>query len=94
MKRMALLSPVAPALGTIWFLLLVGASGCPQAQAGQQGINATVGPQTPSIMTFNAPGAGTGSNQGTYALNITKAGEIAGEYVDGNNAAHGFVRRP
>lgn len=38
--------------------------------------------------------AGTGANQGTTPAAITDFGVIAGNYVDGNNLSHGFVRTP
>ena len=37
-------------------------------------------------------GAGTGANQGTFAIGINTGGKIAGYYVDAGNASHGFVR--
>jgi hypothetical protein len=43
-----------------------------------------------AITVFDAPGAGTGANQGTLAYGITPA--IPGVYFDGNNVMHGFVR--
>jgi len=46
------------------------------------------------ITTFNAKGAGTGANQGTIGANINPAGAIAGDYLDGSNVWHGFVRAP
>lgn len=46
----------------------------------------------PGIVTFDAPGAGTGFRQGTTATGINAAGVIAGYYVDANNLYHGFVR--
>jgi hypothetical protein len=36
--------------------------------------------------------AGTGAGQGTTPVGITDFGVIAGNYVDGNYAGHGFVR--
>src|SRR5262245_1780338 len=45
-----------------------------------------------SITTFDAPGAGTGPAQGTYATNIDPTGVIVGFGRDANNARHGFVR--
>ena len=44
--------------------------------------------------TFDAPGAGTGSGQGTFALRINAEGAIAGYYYEANGAVHGFVRDP
>jgi hypothetical protein len=43
-----------------------------------------------AITTFDAPGAGTGANQGTLAYGVSPA--IPGVYYDGNNVLHGFVR--
>jgi len=36
--------------------------------------------------------AGTGAGQGTNPVGINDIGEIAGYYIDGNGATHGFVR--
>jgi hypothetical protein len=56
------------------------------------------------IITFNVPGAGTGSGQGTLPgfLNpglastgfINPAGAVTGAYLDASNVFHGFVRDP
>jgi len=48
------------------------------------------------ITTFDdsqAP-AGTGAYQGTFPGAINDLGVITGQYVDGNNVDHGFVRAP
>lgn len=51
------------------------------------------GPKTAgTFITFDAPGAGTGVNQGTYLAGMNTFGTIAGYYVDANNVYHGFVR--
>jgi hypothetical protein len=42
--------------------------------------------------TFNAPGAGTGANQGTSAWSINSKGDTTGYYVDGSNVYHGYLR--
>src|SRR5438309_1501874 len=47
---------------------------------------------SPPVITFDAPGAGTGSYQGTIATAISAAGVIAGYYLDSNWGCHGFVR--
>ena len=49
-----------------------------------------------TFTTFDAPSlyAGGGFGQGTYPGNINPAGWIAGNTVDGNDVAHGFVRAP
>jgi hypothetical protein len=45
-----------------------------------------------SITIFDAPGAGTGAFQGTYAFNIAPSGAIIGYSRDANNVRHGFIR--
>src|SRR4029453_4303401 len=45
-----------------------------------------------TITTFDAPGAGTGVFQGTYAYNISPSGTIIGYIRDANNLRHGFIR--
>src|SRR5437899_9627998 len=45
-----------------------------------------------TITTFDAPGAGTGAFQGTYALKIDPSGIVIGFSRDANNVRHGFVR--
>src|SRR5438874_13619868 len=53
-------------------------------------ISTAISAQT--ITTFDAPGAGTGPGQGTYATNIVPSGPIIGFTRDANNARHVFVR--
>src|SRR6266404_2898506 len=45
-----------------------------------------------TITTFDAPGAGTGTFQGTYATNIGPSGTIIGFSRDASNVRHGFIR--
>src|SRR5262249_5362963 len=45
-----------------------------------------------TITTFDAPGAGTGAFQGTYAFAIAPSGTITGYSRDANNVRHGFIR--
>ena len=45
-----------------------------------------------TITTFEAPNAGTGSEQGTIVTGIDAAGDVIGAYTDTNNMIHGFVR--
>src|SRR5438094_690423 len=45
-----------------------------------------------TITAFDAPGAGTGSGQGTFAFSINPNGAITGYYVDSSYVSHGFVR--
>ena len=47
---------------------------------------------SPTYTTFDAPGAGTGPNQGTLALAIDPAGAITGYYIDASGVNHGFLR--
>jgi hypothetical protein len=60
-----------------------------------------VNAQEPRIITFDAPGAGTGSGQGTgcfaytdCSVLINNFGAITGYYLDANNVYHGFLRSP
>lgn len=50
------------------------------------------------LKTFDAPGAGTGSYQGTGCpgcyLGLNQLGAIAGTYIDANSVQHGFLRTP
>jgi hypothetical protein len=55
-----------------------------QAQAGQKH----------ELTTFDIPGAGTGSGQGTLPVGIVQGGWIMGTYIDANNVSHGFLRAP
>jgi len=47
-----------------------------------------------TIITFDAPGAGTDGSQGqgTYPITINELGEVGGGYVDAANIEHGFIR--
>src|SRR5207249_6750457 len=45
-----------------------------------------------SITTFDAPGAGTGAFQGTYATNIGPSATIIGFSRDASDVRHGFIR--
>lgn len=44
-----------------------------------------------TVTTFDAPGAGTGPFQGTYATNLAPSGTIIGFSRDANDVRHGFV---
>jgi hypothetical protein len=52
--------------------------------------------QSPRIIEFDAPGAGStpGLGLGTQGVDITHAGAITGMSVDENNLGYGFVRAP
>jgi hypothetical protein len=43
------------------------------------------------LITFDVPGAGTASGQGTYPSSISGASLITGKYVDSSNVSHGFI---
>ena len=64
-------------LDSLWQLAIGLASASASAQTGFTSINVT--------------GAGTGAQQGTAVTAVDAAGDIAGIYVDTNNALHCFV---
>ena len=47
-----------------------------------------------TFTTIDAPGAGTGVEQGTIASSINNVGAITGNYADASNISHGFLRAP
>jgi len=47
---------------------------------------------TGNYTILDAPNAGTGINQGTFAKLINANGQIAGYYADANTVYHGFIR--
>jgi hypothetical protein len=47
-----------------------------------------------TYITFDAPGAGTGPSEGTYAYMINDLGVIVGGYFDSSFGLHGFIRTP
>ena len=81
-------------LGT---LSLVMTGGVPHGILGQSTMvhdNTASSAQKPTIIAFNAPGAGTGAGQGTLGFDINSSGVIVGEYLDANGVFHGFLRAP
>ena len=64
-----------------WALLAVVLLACSSAAAQK-------------ITTFDAPGAGTGSGQGTLSEGISDLGITYGYYIDVSGVAHGFLRFP
>src|SRR5215472_18501359 len=56
------------------------------------GLITTAAAQT--IITFDAPGAGSAVGQGTEAIDISPAESIVGFYIDATNVSHGFLRAP
>jgi hypothetical protein len=71
-------------IGILMLVLFTGlvSAALPQAKAQTKA----------QIITFDAPGAGTGAGQGTLGFGVTPAGVIMGEFIDAGNVAHGFVR--
>ncbi|WP_263353075.1 hypothetical protein [Acidicapsa acidisoli] len=72
------------------------AQAVPARAAGQE--HRDFHPPEPIIVTFDAPGAGSGTSGcfpecGTYADSINVQGEVAGNYVDNDHVRHGFLRR-
>jgi len=47
-----------------------------------------------TYISFDAPGAGTASSQGTYPAAINRKGWIGGTVSDGSYVLHGFLRTP
>jgi hypothetical protein len=58
------------------------------------GLSATADDHKARIITFDAPGAGTVSGQGTQANFVDPEGRIIGFYLDANFTFHGFLRTP
>jgi hypothetical protein len=50
--------------------------------------------QQPGFVSFDAPGAGTASNQGTFPTVINQSGAVAGIYTDSSGLLHQFLRMP
>ena len=46
------------------------------------------------IISFAAPGAGTGPGQGTGGFGINQRGTVAGSFLDNNNVFHGYLLVP
>jgi hypothetical protein len=58
------------------------------------GLGLSARAQKPTIITIDAPGAGTASGQGTEANAINPAGTVTGWYLDANNTYYSFLRTP
>ena len=56
-------------------------------------FSATATPPGPVVTPFDAPGAGTAANQGTFPNLNNAGGAISGFFTDTNSVYHGFVRR-
>jgi hypothetical protein len=64
------------------------------AGTGDRVLNLGSVPSGGTITPFDAPGAGTGPQQGTLAYAINEGGTVAGYYFDSNPMTHGFLRAP
>jgi hypothetical protein len=58
------------------------------------GLSVNAGGTNMTIIMFDAPGAGTAANQGTFPSGINPSGAITGFTRDVNSARHGFLRAP
>jgi Bacterial Ig-like domain (group 3) len=56
------------------------------------GYHGFVRSQDGTIVTIDAPGAGTGAGLGTAVTAIDGSGNVGGLYLDANKVVHGFVR--
>ena len=58
------------------------------------GVGLSGSAQQPTIITIDAPGAGTAAGQGTQANAVNPAGAVTGWYLDANYVWYGFLRTP
>jgi hypothetical protein len=58
------------------------------------GVSVNAGGTKTTIITFDAPGAGTAAGLGTFANGMNISGAIVGFIRDTNAARHGFLRAP
>ena len=63
------------------------------ASCGGGGSSGAQPPPTPAFTTIDALGAGAGSLQGTFGIAIDAGGDVTGNFVDSNNALHGFLKQ-
>src|SRR5437764_1008413 len=56
------------------------------------GVCLSASAQSFTFTTFEAPGAGTASDQGTFGASINNSGVSTGYYVDAGGAQHGYLR--
>ncbi|HSS17946.1 MAG TPA: hypothetical protein VLQ29_13365, partial [Candidatus Dormibacteraeota bacterium] len=56
------------------------------------GLSVDAGETRTALTTFDAPGAGTAPNQGTFPSGINLVGAITGFIRDANSARHAFLR--
>lgn len=87
MKKQRILQNTFISVGVLFGLVRLLAAG---THDGSLDLGDT--PLGGGIITFDAPGAGTGPQQGTLTYVINDRGTIAGYYFDSNSITHGFVR--
>src|SRR5438046_9669627 len=94
-KTASLARLLTAAMTSMLLLGILAPSGSGGTIDGVLNFNNTplLGPQ-PRIITFDAPGAGTGPGQGTIAFAINPAGTISGRYADAGGAIHAILRAP
>src|SRR5580700_7049880 len=76
----------------VWSLGTLATFALPISSFAQVGLDQHAPPDQARIIEFDAPGAGTGSGQGTLAIGINAEGETMGYFLDANSTFHGFVR--
>jgi len=62
------------------------------ADTAQPGVHGFIRGPKGAITQFDAPGAGTISDNGTYPFQINNNGVIAGVFIDDTQTYHGFTR--
>src|SRR5438093_10052288 len=92
-KTASLARLLTAAMTSMLLLGILAPSGSGGTIEGVLNFNNTplLGPQ-PTIITFAAPGSGTGPGQGTITFAINPAGTISGRYADAGGAIHAIVR--
>lgn len=79
-------SVFAAILVGLLFSVQVGCGG------GSSGMPGGGGTPPPVFSTIDVAEAGTGSEQGTFALVLNLTGDVAGYFIDPNGMVHGFIR--
>jgi uncharacterized membrane protein len=72
-------------------LSLLVSAGCGGGGTGTNGGGPPPPPQ-PTFTTIDVAGAGTGSEQGTFATFVNESDDVVGYIIDPNNLFHGFVQ--
>jgi hypothetical protein len=60
--------------------------------SGSSGMPGGGGPPPQTFTTIDVPEAGTSSQEGSFAVVVNLAGDVAGYYYDTNGFIHGFIR--